>query len=330
MTRTSGPSFGAPVPRRRKRARLGALTLCAALLGTLPQAAQAEPGDGEEEEVDIEELRARAEELEETYDGELLQFTEISDRAEAAQEDLAEVEEELDEVRPSVARIAHSQYTSSGVDPTLEIVFSSEPERLVEDASTAQKVTASQAERIADLVQLQEERQVIAEEAEQELTEAEELIETLEEERDEVEARIEEWELAQVPQPAPAGSIPASKQGWGFYGATNTMAAIRDAVILDVGVPYEVGCARNSADDHGVGKACDFMTAPIGSYSSGSGEASGNAIAQWAIDNADRYNVKYVIWKQRIWHSTNRQWVYMNDRGSVTENHYDHVHISSY
>jgi hypothetical protein len=37
-----------------------------------------------------------------------------------------------------------------------------------------------------------------------------------------------------------------------------------------------------------------------------------------------------VIWEQRIWQPSSGQWVAMNDRGSVTENHYDHVHISSY
>jgi DNA-binding cell septation regulator SpoVG len=72
------------------------------------------------------------------------------------------------------------------------------------------------------------------------------------------------------------------------------------------------------------------MVAVIGTHPSAGNRSTGNAIAQYAIDNASRLGVKYVIWEQRIWQPSSGQWVAMNDRGSVTENHYDHVHISSY
>jgi hypothetical protein len=40
----------------------------------------------------------------------------------------------------------------------------------------------------------------------------------------------------------------------------------------------------------------------------------------------------YVIWEQKIWDSRNpgAGWKPMADRGSITQNHYDHVHISSW
>ncbi|MCY9783032.1 hypothetical protein KIK06_03900 [Nocardiopsis sp. EMB25] len=328
MTLNPGSPSSRPWRRRGVRIRLGAAAVCAAAVVTVPQAAHADP-----EDLDIDELNARAEELEETYDGELLQFNEIEERAERAQQDLEDVEERLDRSRSGVAQIAASQYMSNGFDPTLDVVFSSEPENFFTDVAMVEQVGRSQSEQISDLVELKEEREEIAKEAEEELTEAEELIEGLEEQRDEVEALIEEYEAAQVPEEpeTPAtGTIPSSVRGWGFDGATPRMAAIRDEVILNVGVPYEVGCARNSNDDHGSGQACDFMVSGIGTYPSSGNRSTGNAIAQYAIDNVDRLGVKYVIWEQRIWHSQNRQWVGMNDRGSVTENHYDHVHISSY
>jgi len=37
--------------------------------------------------------------------------------------------------------------------------------------------------------------------------------------------------------------------------------------------------------------------------------------------------VKYIIWRQRIWFPGG-SWKAMADRGGVTANHYDHVHIS--
>ncbi|WP_372509255.1 hypothetical protein [Actinomadura madurae] len=38
--------------------------------------------------------------------------------------------------------------------------------------------------------------------------------------------------------------------------------------------------------------------------------------------------ISYVIWKQRIWNVRGGGWRPMEDRGSITQNHYDHVHIS--
>ncbi|MDY2942012.1 MAG: hypothetical protein SOS98_06830 [Varibaculum sp.] len=70
--------------------------------------------------------------------------------------------------------------------------------------------------------------------------------------------------------------------------------------------------------DHGQGLALDVMV-PVSS-------ALGDSVAQWAISNMDTLNIKYVIWKQRIYMGGG--WQPMEDRGSVTQNHYDHVHIS--
>ena len=56
--------------------------------------------------------------------------------------------------------------------------------------------------------------------------------------------------------------------------------------------------------------------------------AKGNAVAQYVIDNAERFNVEYVIWQQRIFIIGGSGWRAMEDRGSVTANHYDHVHVS--
>ncbi|GAB2499665.1 coiled-coil domain-containing protein [Nocardiopsis aegyptia] len=333
MNRTPVPSPADASRRRGSRAGARVLALALAAVLVAPSAVHAEP---DVEDLDIDELTERAEDLEESYDGELLQFTEIKERAERAEADLEEVEEQLDGSRSSVVHIAASRYKSLGLDPALEMFFSSSPEQMFQDTATVEQLGRTQSGQISELVDLQAERAEAAEEAEAELTEAEDLIETLEEQREEVEEAIERYEAEQVPDEpetgssATSGTIPESVKGWGFDGATPRMAAIRDEVILNVGVPYEVGCARNSADDHGTGQACDFMVAVIGTHPSAGNRSTGNAIAQYAIDNASRLGVKYVIWEQRIWQPSSGQWVAMSDRGSVTENHYDHVHISSY
>lgn len=111
-------------------------------------------------------------------------------------------------------------------------------------------------------------------------------------------------------------------------------------------------CIRSGGGgDHPRGLACDYMTSPGGTYSTGPQEELGDMIAEHAITNADTLGVKYVIWRKSIWnagwpscpaHRTDRtaswyngvpdveggKWCGMEDRGSVTEDHYDHVHIS--
>jgi len=54
-----------------------------------------------------------------------------------------------------------------------------------------------------------------------------------------------------------------------------------------------------------------------------------DAIAGFAIDNLERSGIWYVISRQRIYNpQIANYWRQMEDRGGVTQNHRDHVHIS--
>lgn len=77
------------------------------------------------------------------------------------------------------------------------------------------------------------------------------------------------------------------------------------------------------SSDHPNGRAIDLM---IPSYKSN--KALGDRIAQYFIDNHKSLKVKYVIWRQRNYTISRGAWVHMADRGSDTQNHYDHVHVS--
>lgn len=321
-----------PRPRRGRRAALALAAAVAALAVALPGTALAEPDD---DEVDIDELERRAEELEETYQGELLQFTEVKERVEKAEEDLAEIEERLEGSRSGVSAIVSTQYktSSNGFDPAFSVIFSSDPEDVYGDAAALNYLGETQAGQISGLLETRDEAQEVRDELQGELEDAEDLIEELEEKKEEVEAKIEKYEEEQVPE-APeggggTGDIPQSAIGSGWEQTTPRMAAVRDEIIRNVGVPLPVGCWRSSADDHGEGRACDFMVS-YGTHPSADNKAWGQRIADYAIGNADRLGVEYVIWEQQIWHSANRQWRFMNDRGDVTQNHYDHVHVTAY
>ncbi|MCE0765198.1 hypothetical protein LWC35_20170 [Pseudonocardia kujensis] len=83
------------------------------------------------------------------------------------------------------------------------------------------------------------------------------------------------------------------------------------------GEPRTLGVgSRGNASDHPSGLAADFMV----------GRASGDAIADCALQNMQALGVSYVIWQQRI--NDGSGWQAMEDRGSPTANHEDHVHVS--
>lgn len=92
---------------------------------------------------------------------------------------------------------------------------------------------------------------------------------------------------------------------------------------------------RMSSDyssDHPSGRALDIM---IPKYSTAAGKALGNKIARYLQENHKKFHVHYLIWRQRQWNvernlDYDKGWRKMADRGGVTANHYDHVHVSVY
>ena len=82
--------------------------------------------------------------------------------------------------------------------------------------------------------------------------------------------------------------------------------------------------------EHPLGRACDFMLSTGGVMPAASWIQKGYDIAAWAQANASRLGIMYIIYRQRIWdvRMASSGWVPMENRGGITANHYDHVHIS--
>ncbi|MGP4028966.1 hypothetical protein [Actinomadura sp. 3N407] len=114
----------------------------------------------------------------------------------------------------------------------------------------------------------------------------------------------------------------------------NRMTPTMRALVLEIARlfgPFPViGCYRSTADpqDHGDGRACDFMESTGGRRPSAGALRHGDQVARYAVENARRLGISYVIWKQHIWNVRGGGWRLMRDRGSLTQNHYDHIHIS--
>jgi hypothetical protein len=83
------------------------------------------------------------------------------------------------------------------------------------------------------------------------------------------------------------------------------------------GKPTVLGIAgRGGPSDHPKGRALDFLV----------DRPTGDALAACAVRNREALGVSYVIWRQRI--DTGGGFRPMEDRGSPTANHFDHVHVS--
>lgn len=102
--------------------------------------------------------------------------------------------------------------------------------------------------------------------------------------------------------------------------------AFRQDVAAQFGLTDIGGYREGDPQDHGKGLAVDVMV-PVGSE-------VGNQVAQYAVDNISNAGISYVIYRQQFYapvdniYGPANTWNQMPDRGSVTENHYDHVHVS--
>ena len=120
-----------------------------------------------------------------------------------------------------------------------------------------------------------------------------------------------------------AGLAVAKSENAGLQPQT---AAFKEEIANLFGITSFSGYRPGDSGDHGKGLAIDFMVPESSKL--------GDKIAEYAIQNMASRGISYIIWKQRFYapfdskYGPANTWNPMPDRGSVTENHYDHVHVS--
>ncbi|WP_261064971.1 LysM peptidoglycan-binding domain-containing protein [Streptococcus mitis] len=138
----------------------------------------------------------------------------------------------------------------------------------------------------------------------------------------------EETKTASATYEAPAapdyaGLAVAKSENAGLQPQT---AAFKEEIANLFGITSFSGYRPGDSGDHGKGLAIDFMVPESSEL--------GDKIAEYAIQNMASRGISYIIWKQRFYapfdskYGPANTWNPMPDRGSVTENHYDHVHVS--
>ena len=234
--------------------------------------------------------------------------------AEATTEAVAPVVEEITTVAEPTTTVEETTTVAEPTTTVEETTTAAEPNTTVEETTTAAEPTTT-----VEATTTTVEETTTTEATTEAVTEAQSAPATY---------QAEPSQGASATYTAPAApdyaTIAATKSE--NAGLQPQTAAFKEEVANLFGITSFSGYRPGDPGDHGKGLAIDFMV-PVSS-------ALGDQIADYAIQNMASRGIDYIIWKQRFYAPYDSKygpaytWNPMPDRGSVTENHYDHVHVS--
>ncbi len=321
----SGPA----APTRRARAVALAAMLAAVSLATAPAenaaadavaaasgTAELQHAPADSSPAELARLEARAATLARQYRGQLVQLTDAENAAQAAAGTVARLRRQLGQVHADLAGLAAASYMGGWRDSMVALVGNGDPQRILEDAAIIDYLARQHAAQQQALERYMAAVQRAGQAARAKIAGLRRLIEELGSQRHRVAALLARFH----PQsPLIGGTI------------TPRMRQVKDAIDRRFGPFSSIGCYRaENGGEHSLGRACDFMLSTGGVLPAAAGVERGDNIAAWAQANASRLGIMYIIYRQRMWdiRMASSGWVPMADRGGITANHFDHVHIS--
>ncbi|MFD0689400.1 hypothetical protein [Actinomadura fibrosa] len=336
----TAPASARPSGGRRTMRRLAALALVAGVSAVLPPVTgsaagvPSAPAEKKDLKKEYAKLKKRADALSKEYRGELVSLEEAKKAAERAGADAERAGRDYETARAGVARLASTTYMTGRLD-TIPMITAAEPGTAVRDAAVIEHISRNNGRRVQNLQALTNQAAQSRQAAQAKLDAVRKEIEDLEGQRTRVRKLLAKYKPEATRTKAPAGGgRPDGASGAKSPIVGNSMTARMRTALLAIDGRFgpfpTIGCSRpGDPQDHGSGRACDFMESTGGKMPSASAQAHGDQVAQYVISNASRLGIKYVIWKQRIYDMRGSGgWRAMEDRGSITANHFDHVHVS--
>lgn len=290
---------------------VGLAVVTAALLGVLgvPGApgAEADP----DQQAKLRSLTKQAADLSKAYRGEILSLEDAQKAADKASKKVGKLKGDLRSAERRVTEFAQASYMGADLDGPQLLATTGDLGSL----STSAYLSSARSERLTSVRWLVGQQKKAAADADIEIDKLQKHIKQLQAKRREVERRMAKFGF-QTPD---AGS-----------GLTSRLITVRNAIMQSFPMPFGVGCLRvGDPGEHGKGRACDFMMSSGGRMPDVVAKERGDTLAKWCIDHADQYGIMYIIWQQRFYDMrTGTGWRMMSDRGGITANHYDHVHVS--
>ncbi|WP_380284784.1 NlpC/P60 family protein [Kitasatospora purpeofusca] len=143
-------------PKQPSRARVSVLTAAAATAVALSAqvAAHAAPSPSPKKDdvkAQIDQLQEEAEQATEKYNGAKERADQLRKQADQLQDQVARGQEQMTQLQAGLAEVAGEQYRTGGIDPSVQLMLSSDPSGYLDKASSVQQASSSQAEALKGL-----------------------------------------------------------------------------------------------------------------------------------------------------------------------------------
>ncbi|MDH6127258.1 NlpC/P60 family protein [Kitasatospora sp. GP82] len=146
-------------PKQPSRARVSVLTAAAATAVALSanasaHAAPAQPST-DEVKVQIDQLNQDQEKAAEQFNGAQEKADQLRKQADQLQDQVARGQDQLTQLQNSLSAVAGDQYRSGGIDPTVALMLSANPDGYLDQASSADQVNRTEADILKALKEQQ-------------------------------------------------------------------------------------------------------------------------------------------------------------------------------
>ncbi|AXI81232.1 C40 family peptidase [Peterkaempfera bronchialis] len=181
-------------PKQPSRARISVLTAAAATavaISAQAGTASAAPKPTKESvKAQVDKLNEQAEVATEQYNGAKEKQQQLQKQVNNIQDQVARQQSEVSAMQGTLGQLASSQYRSGGIDPTVQLMLSSDPAQFLDKASSLDQVSSQQADTLKQLQQKQRKLDQDKAEAQQKLAELDRTAKELKSAKSEVQQKL--------------------------------------------------------------------------------------------------------------------------------------------
>ncbi|MFH7335824.1 NlpC/P60 family protein [Streptomyces sp. KHY 26] len=252
-------------PKQQSRARVTVLTTAAAaavvLSANAANAAPSEKLSKDQVKSKVDKLYEQAEQATEKYNGAKEKQQKLQKEISTIQDNVARGQEDLNKLRDGLGSLATAQYRSGGIDPSVQLFLSSDPDTFLDKASTLDQLSSQQVDALRKIQSKQRELAQERSEATEKLKDLADTRTELGNKKKEVQAKLaaaqkilnsltakEKADLAAQQQRADRSSSQRVNLG-DAPPASGRAAAAFSAAQAQIGKPYVYGATGPSSFD---------------------------------------------------------------------------------
>ncbi|GHD97959.1 C40 family peptidase [Streptomyces alanosinicus] len=252
-------------PKQQSRARVTVLTTAAAaavvLSANAANAAPTQKLSKDQVKAKVDDLYEKAEQATEKFNGAKEKQQKLQKEISTIQDNVARGQQDLNKLRDGLGSLATSQYRSGGIDPSVQLFLSSNPDDFLDKASTLDQLSAQQVDALKKIQDKQRELAQERAEASEKLKDLSSTRTQLEDKKKDVQSKLaeaqkllntltakEKQELAAQQQRADRSSSERVNLG-DTPPASGRAGAAFSAAQSQIGKPYVYGATGTASYD---------------------------------------------------------------------------------